>query len=599
MDRKTILVLIAAFAALFAWQALIPKFFPPIPVPQATNGVVTVTNVAGTNVPVIAPAPAQQPIPPVPAVPTPIAIATNETEQLEHIETADAIYTFTSYGGGLKRIYLKRYLETVGCERPQGTNQVATLNDPARAPVLALQAEGTLGDNLFKLTRADDGIIAEKTLPSGLRVVKRFQTTKDYQLRASVRFENTTGEPIALPAQQVSVGTATPMSRRDDETRMGVFWFNGEEPKHVENSYFANTGCFSREPRPLYSSGPARVLWGAVHNQFFAIAVVPGTNAVAQQFTTYRIDLPRPTEAELAADPKSILDPHGLEALLGYGALTIPANQAVERDYKIYAGPKQARLLSSVGRQTGAIMDFGFFSGISKLMLRMMNGIHRVVAPAIPERLGDYAVALIIMTVIIKLVFWQLTAASTRSMKRMQALQPQMKAIQEKYKDDPAKMNKKMMEFWREHKVNPMSGCWPMLIQLPIFFALFQMIPNAIELRGEPFLWACDLSKQDTIFLLPGLNFPVNPLPLLMGATMFWQARLAPPAPGMDPTQQAMMKYMPLIFLVFLYNQPAGLTLYWTVQNLLSILQTKLTKTQEEPVAAKPSPVTPPPKKKK
>jgi YidC/Oxa1 family membrane protein insertase len=184
-------------------------------------------------------------------------------------------------------------------------------------------------------------------------------------------------------------------------------------------------------------------------------------------------------------------------------------------------------------------------------------------------------------------------------MKRMQALAPEMKKIQEKYKDDPAKMNKKVMEFWREHKVNPMSGCWPMLIQLPIFFALFQMIPNAIELRGEPFLWACDLSKQDTIFLLPGLNFPVNPLPLLMGATMFWQARLAPPAPGMDPTQQAMMKYMPLIFLVFLYNQPAGLTLYWTVQNLLSILQTKLTKTQEEPVAAKPSPVTPPPKKKK
>jgi YidC/Oxa1 family membrane protein insertase len=153
-------------------------------------------------------------------------------------------------------------------------------------------------------------------------------------------------------------------------------------------------------------------------------------------------------------------------------------------------------------------------------------------------------------------------------------------------------MNKKVMEFWKEHKVSPMSGCWPMLIQLPIFFALFRMIPNAIELRGTPFLWACDLSKQDTVFMLPGLGFPINPLPILMGVTMLWQARLQPPAPGMDPAQQAMMKYMPLIFMVFLYGQPAGLTLYWTVQNLLTILQTKLTTSKNEPPAP-PAPVAP------
>jgi YidC/Oxa1 family membrane protein insertase len=184
-------------------------------------------------------------------------------------------------------------------------------------------------------------------------------------------------------------------------------------------------------------------------------------------------------------------------------------------------------------------------------------------------------------------------------MKRMQALAPEMKLIQAKYKDDPMKMNKKVMEFWKEHKVSPMSGCWPMLIQLPIFFALFRMIPNAIELRGANFLWACDLSKPDTIWMIPGLAFPLNPLPLLMGVTMFWQARLQPPSPGMDPAQQAMMKYMPLIFLVFLYSQPAGLTLYWTVQNLLTIVQTKLTATKPEPVPVVSSPVAPPKRKKK
>jgi YidC/Oxa1 family membrane protein insertase len=242
-------------------------------------------------------------------------------------------------------------------------------------------------------------------------------------------------------------------------------------------------------------------------------------------------------------------------------------------------------------------MEFGFWSPISKVLLRAMNGIHRLIGPIVPEGLGKYAMSLVTMTILIKVIFWPLTQKSTRSMKRMQALAPEMKKIQEKYKDDPMKMNKKVMEFYREHKVSPMSGCWPMMIQMPIFFGLFYMIRNAIELRGTPFLWACDLSKPDTIWMVPGVNYPLNPLPLVMGATMLVQARMQPPSPGMDPAQQTMMKYMPLIFLVFLYHQPAGLTLYWTVQNLLTIVQTKLTKAKEEP--AKPTPPAPPPKKKK
>jgi YidC/Oxa1 family membrane protein insertase len=122
------------------------------------------------------------------------------------------------------------------------------------------------------------------------------------------------------------------------------------------------------------------------------------------------------------------------------------------------------------------------------------------------------------------------------------------------------------------------------------------MVRSAIELRGAQFLWACDLSKPDTLFYIPGVNFPFNPLPLLMGVTMLWQARLTPPSPGMDPTQQKMMKYMPLIFLFILYNYSAGLTLYWTVQNLLTIAQTKLTRAKDDSGAAK-APVTGPPKK--
>src|SRR5262249_6916507 len=190
----------------------------------------------------------------------------------------------------------------------------------------------------------------------------------------------------------------------------------------------------------------------------------------------------------------------------------------------------------------------------------------------------------------IKLVFWPLTTASTRSMKRMAELQPQMKALQEKYKDDPAKMNQKLMEFMKQHKVSPLGGCLPMLLQIAVFFGFYRMLQSAIELRGASFLWACDLSQSDTVWLIPILNFPVNPMPLLMGATMLWQARLTPPSPGMDPIQQKIMKYMPLMFMVFLYNFSAGLTLYWTVQNLLTIAQMKVTRAKDPAAAGKSAP---------
>ena len=185
-------------------------------------------------------------------------------------------------------------------------------------------------------------------------------------------------------------------------------------------------------------------------------------------------------------------------------------------------------------------------------------------------------------------------------MKRMAALQPQMKALQEKYKDDPKKMNLKLMEFMKENKVSPLGGCLPMLLQIPVFFGFFTMIKSAIELRGAHFLWATDLSQSDTVFHVFG--FPINPLPMIMAVTMLWQASVTPPSPGMDPTQQKIMKYMPMMFVVFLYNFSAGLTLYWTVQNLLTIAQMKLTKTDPPTTTAVVAPVkaaSVAPKKKK
>lgn len=600
MDRKTVILLVASFGALFLWQYLVSVWFPPVPKPiGATNLVSSVTNGMSTNAVAGTTNIAPPAIASAKVTAQPIVLATNVPEQIEVLESPEAIYTFTSRGGGLNQIQLKHYLETVGCDRANGTNQFATLNDHARVSVFAMQAGDAFGDDSFKLTRTSDSTVkAEKTLPSGLRVVNEFVLGSDYRVTARQRIENTSAQAFILPPQQLSAGTATPMGPRDPMTAMGVFYFNGEKAEHVEQSWFdGGAGCSKKAARLDYGPMTNRIVWAAVHNQFFTIAVVPGTNAIGSQFAAHRIDLPTPSAQEIAADSKVIREPRGLEAIIGYPAINLAANQAVDREFTIYAGPKQEKLLAKAGRGTDAIMDFGFWSPISKIMLRAMNLIHRLIAPIIPERLGKYAMSLVLMTILIKAVFWPLTQKSTRSMKKMQALAPEMKKIQEKYKDDPMKMNKKVMEFYRENKVSPMSGCWPMMIQLPIFFALFRMIPNAIELRGTPFLWACDLSKPDSIFMLPGLNYPVNPLPLIMGVTMLVQARMQPPSPGMDPAQQTMMKYMPLMFLVFLYNQPAGLTLYWTVQNLLTIVQTKLTKAKEQPAAAPVGPLSP--KKKK
>jgi YidC/Oxa1 family membrane protein insertase len=274
----------------------------------------------------------------------------------------------------------------------------------------------------------------------------------------------------------------------------------------------------------------------------------------------------------------------------------------------IYAGPKEyqtlARISETFNNNLDQLMSFGWSGFVSKALLLGMNWMHQTLK-------FSYGWAIVAITVFIKLIFWPFTAASTRTSKRMAALQPQIKALRDKFKDDPMKLQKKTMELYNQHGVKPMASCLPMLLQIPVFFGFLQMIRSAIELRGAPWLWVADLSKPDTLFMIPGLGFipfvgvpgqglPFNLLPLLMGATMLWQARLTPPSPGMDPTQQAIMKYLPLIFLVGLYNFSAGMTLYWTVNNLLTILQTKVTKTisvSSEP--AKGPVLTPPQKKRK
>jgi YidC/Oxa1 family membrane protein insertase len=589
MDRKSVIILVLSVLVIFSWPIVTTKIWPPKPIPgyKATNTLATATNQAGasTNQPALSANTNA------PAAVAPIVTNTNAPEQTVVIATDQARYTFTSHGGGLKLVELLNYPEIVDCHKKGETN-LAALNHLANVPVLTLSGSPALqGDGIYQLEKTANGVIARKQLPDGLLAEKEFEIKSNYLVAATLRLRNTGKQNVAVPAQEIAAGTATPMPL-DDARAVGILWFDGSKDETVSEAWFANKKfMFSGTPRELYSAGANNVRWVTAHSQFFALALMP--TEPAAQVLARKINLPGPSKELIAADPKINLHPVGIEGSVVYNPTNLAPQQVLEHKFAIFAGPKENRTLERLALQfkndIDRIMSFGWFGFFSKALLWSMNGIHSIVP--------SYAFAIIAITVIIKMIFWPLTAASTRSMKRMQELQPQMKAIQEKYKADPVKMNKKVMEFMKENKVSPLGGCLPMVLQVPVFFGFYRMIQSAIELRGAPFLWACDLSRPDTIFVIPGFNFPVNPLPLIMGVTMLWQARLTPPSPGMDPAQQKIMRYMPLMFLFILYNFSAGLTLYWTVQNLLTITQMKLTKAR---AAAKegPGPAPVPPRKK-
>lgn len=600
MDRKSILVLVVCFVLLILWGPIVQRIYPPVPAPPKP-GVP-----AGTGRPEASPSPgspggieapsAAASGAPTASISAPSSLAARwqrpeVAEETQELETDAARYQFTSHGGALRVVELKDHPAQILCRDKSQTNGLgyATLNQHAPLPALALFGGAALQDNLpFSLSRSGLGLRAEKVLTNGLRVVKDFLPSTNHQLLVTVRIENLTNSPVALPELELTLGTATPGDLKEQTRFLGVQFFNGDSAKLINEGWFANhllgCGCLPGTPRPEFrSEGVSNIVWASVPNRFFTMIVAPETPGY--QLVARKTDLDWPE-----ADREGRKRPAGYEASLVYPPSVIPSGGHVEHRLTLYAGPKEYDSLAQLGKSQDLAMNFtSIFGWFAKALLLSMNGLHGFGLP--------YGLAIILITVIIKTLFWPLTQASTRSMKRMQALQPQMKAIQEKYKDDPRKMNMKVMEFMKQNRVSPLGGCLPILLQIPVFIGFYQMLQSAVELRGAGFLWACDLSQPDTIATVFG--FPINPLPLIMGTTQLWQMRMTPPSPGMDPTQQKMMQYMPLMFIVILYSFPAGLALYWTVQNLLSILQMKLTKNITANPAVAAAPVVPAPVRRK
>jgi YidC/Oxa1 family membrane protein insertase len=294
-----------------------------------------------------------------------------------------------------------------------------------------------------------------------------------------------------------------------------------------------------------------RIDWLAYEDDYFISAVIP--------------------EESLPATFKGRLSASGILAGTYYTPpITLnPSNQETSR-YSLYIGPRDLEILKGVGNGLDRAIDFGWFDIIAKGFLYLLLFFNKYI--------NNYGVSIILLTALVKIILWPLSHKSYKSMKEMQKLQPIMTKIREKYKNDKQKMNQEMMGLYKTYKVNPMGGCLPMIVQLPVFFALFRLLGSSIELRHAPFMfWINDLSAPDRLFhfsfsipfMTPPCGIPV--LTLLMGASMFIQQKMTP-TPG-DPAQAKMMMFMPILFTFMFINFPSGLVLYWLVNNILSIGQ--------------------------
>jgi YidC/Oxa1 family membrane protein insertase len=304
-----------------------------------------------------------------------------------------------------------------------------------------------------------------------------------------------------------------------------------------------------------------------VSDQFFTTLIAP-LSGKAEGVWGRRIDV--------APEQKV----YAIEGALRMPAVQIAPGQTYSARFQIYAGPKIYHRLAQLEHNEAEVMDFGIFKIVSQFLLNFMNLLHGVLWQS-------YAAAILALTTIIRVVLWPLQSKANQTMRKTAALGPKMQALKEKYKDDPTRMNQEVMKLYKEYGINPVGGCLPMMIQIPIFFGLYKMLSQAVELRNAKFLWVQDLSQPDTVAHLSALGYsvPINIIPLCMGATQIWLMQMTPKTG--DPTQRRIMMFTPLIFLFICYNFAAALALYYTTQNLFSILQFFLNKRQPMPTLEK------------
>ena len=535
MDKNFVIAMILMLAVFFGWQAVFaPK--PPVPGVEGDTAALEGSPAQASPTPdspkdtpdlIAATPPGLTDPDQAPAA----ALATSKVKiEKAVIETDLYTATVSNDGGQVTSWQLKEYMDKAGKD---GMPYEMIWSAPAGRFALAAEfgdatPSFTVYDDYEFVEKSDDTIVMRRMCEDGLEVTKTLTFAKDkYLVTLTLALHNTGSAPIQ---GQVKVSTYAVA----EQVKRSFF----SPPKDFINlvSYiddkFDQEDVFKVEPEEVPGS---ELVWAGFSSNYFLFGMAPENTKETKLITK------RPSqnlvESQLTAFNKQILP-----------------GENQQYQYTCFIGPKTEKDLLAVEHHFEMSRDFGWFSAIARVLVRVLNFFYKYV--------HNYGLAIIILTVIIKIILLPLTHKSYSSMKAMQKLQPEMKAMRELYGDDKTMLNQKMMELYKKHKVNPASGCLPILLQLPIFIAFYRALYVSIELRHTPFVWWIqDLSAPDPFYVTP----------ILMGASMLISQKMTPTS--IDPMQAKMMMAMPIVFTFLFLSFPTGLVIYWLVNNVLTIFQ--------------------------
>lgn len=454
---------------------------------------------------------------------------------------------FTNYGGALRSWELKRYVDkSVSGDPPV---QLVTLDGPgevALATPLTGLGFGDLSTTDYRVEQPSSRRLIFTRNLGDVQVRKTYEFDDEgYGFRLSIDVENESQRALEPKFEIRWPARARPGP--DFQKQALVVFHDGKLQrapiKSLGSAGIMGIGGGSMEGKVF----PREVEWAGVEQRYFLAAFIP--------------ELPR----EAAAAFQPITEKTAGDVAIANRAIEVPAGRSATREYRAYVGPKEAERLAAVGAGLEHSINVGW-SWIEPLS-RFFAWTLRLIYSVIP----NYGVAIILLTIMVRMATAPLTVKQMRSMKKMGEIQPRLKELQAQHADDRQKQSEAMMALYKETGVNPLGGCFPLLLQFPVFIGLYYALQSSIDLRQAPFFgWITDLSVPESLFMLPGFDFPLRLLPIIMGGSMVLQQRMTPTT--MDPQQaRMMMTMMPIMFTVLFYQFPSGLVLYWMVSNLLAI----------------------------
>jgi YidC/Oxa1 family membrane protein insertase len=495
-------------------------------------------------------------------------------EELVVLENAKVSYTLSNIGGGIKFAEFKNEFEV-------GSKSIRVrVNRFGSGPIGAIAGAGETLDNIPYAYKPEESIEGRKAvyiakLSSGLVAKKTFtlnlgdEPGAAYLVDFDLQIENATSAALNLNQWSLFMGESAPLYEAEWPQQTGFFWREDGGIDFTDGGTFKG-GWFSTA-KSIVNSPDSVIEYAGVTNQFFATVLRPKEPAITNIWA-------RATQVTLPDSAKAVTS---VRAGLRLPDSELKPSELKSLQYRIFIGPKHNTLLRKMdkhwGEGWGDVMQYGWFWFVSRPLNFLLNTYHSWLDGI--ARKWSWGLAIILLTITVRLFIWPLHAKSTHTMKRMAKLKPEMDKLKEKYPDDPNKLNTEMMGLYRKFGINPLGGCLPMFIQLPIFFGFYRMLQYAVELRGQGFLWVDDLSQPDTLAYVAGI--PINLLPVVMAITSFLQIKMTPMTG--DKMQQRIIMFMPFMFFFFCYNFASALALYWTTQNIFSIGQTWLMNKVPEP----------------